>query len=189
VLISQQVAALIGASGKEIVFTSGATESNNIAIKGVAHFYKGKKNHVITTQTEHKCVLDSCRHLEQEGFEVTYLSVGTDGLVNLDELRSAIKPGTILVSVMAVNNEIGVLQPLEAIGKLCRCVCRVRSQHTSVIECVLAGQRAQGIFPLGHGSDAWEDADRRGQAQHRPGISVGSQDIWYISLELFQIRW
>ncbi|KAH1065001.1 hypothetical protein J1N35_029988 [Gossypium stocksii] len=115
-----QVAALIGASPKEIVFTSGATESNNISIKGVMHFYKDKKRHVITTQTEHKCVLDSCRHLQQEGFEVTYLPVGSDGLIDLDKLRKEIRPDTGLISVMAVNNEIGVVQPVEEIGKICK---------------------------------------------------------------------
>ncbi|CAL0331748.1 unnamed protein product [Lupinus luteus] len=115
-----QVASLIGASPKEIVFTSGATESNNISIKGVLHFYKDKKKHVITTQTEHKCVLDSCRYLQQEGFDVTYLPVESDGLVNLEKLRAAIRPDTGLVSVMAVNNEIGVVQPLEEIGKICK---------------------------------------------------------------------
>lgn len=115
-----QVASLIGASPKEIVFTSGATESNNISIKGVMHFYKDKKRHVITTQTEHKCVLDSCRHLQQEGFDVTYLPVGSDGIIDLEKLRSAIRPDTGLVSVMAVNNEIGVVQPVEEIGKICK---------------------------------------------------------------------
>ncbi|XVF59192.1 hypothetical protein PTKIN_Ptkin07bG0255500 [Pterospermum kingtungense] len=115
-----QVAALIGASPKEIIFTSGATESNNISVKGVMHFYKDKKRHVITTQTEHKCVLDSCRHLQQEGFEVTYLPVGSDGLIDLDRLRKEIRPDTGLVSVMAVNNEIGVVQPVEEIGKICK---------------------------------------------------------------------
>lgn len=116
----EQVAALIGATEKEIVFTSGATESNNIAIKGVARFNKGKKNHIITPVTEHKCVLDSCRHLEQEGFEVTYLPVQPNGLIDLDALRAAIKDTTVLVSVMAVNNEIGVIQPIAEIGKICR---------------------------------------------------------------------
>ncbi|KAF2295674.1 hypothetical protein GH714_033551 [Hevea brasiliensis] len=115
-----QVADLIGASPKEIVFTSGATESNNISIKGVMKFYKEKKRHVVTTQTEHKCVLDSCRHLQQEGFEVTYLPVGSDGIVDLEKLRSAVRPDTGLVSVMAVNNEIGVIQPMEEIGKICK---------------------------------------------------------------------
>uniref|UniRef100_A0A2P2KQY5 cysteine desulfurase n=1 Tax=Rhizophora mucronata TaxID=61149 RepID=A0A2P2KQY5_RHIMU len=115
-----QVADLIGASPKEIVFTSGATESNNISIKGVMNFYKEKKRHVITTQTEHKCVLDSCRHLQQQGFEVTYLPVQSDGIIDLEKLRSAIRPDTGLVSVMAVNNEIGVIQPVEEIGKICK---------------------------------------------------------------------
>lgn len=115
-----QVAALIGASPKEIIFTSGATESNNMAIKGVARFYRAEKNHVITTQTEHKCVLDSCRALESEGGEVTFLPVKSNGLIDLDELRAAIRPTTALVSIMGVNNEIGVVQPLKEIGAICR---------------------------------------------------------------------
>lgn len=116
----EQVAKLIGAQPKEIVFTSGATESNNIAIKGVGHFYKDKKNHIITVVTEHKCVLDACRHLEQEGFTVTYLPVQQNGLVDLEVLKNAITDKTLLVSIMAVNNEIGVIQPLKEIGKICR---------------------------------------------------------------------
>jgi cysteine desulfurase len=116
----QQVAELIGADEREIVFTSGATESNNLAISGVARFYKDRKNHIVTVVTEHKCVLDTCRHLEQEGFEVTYLPVRTDGLIDLDALKAAITPKTVVVSVMAVNNEIGVIQPLAEIGKICR---------------------------------------------------------------------
>ncbi|KAI3798952.1 hypothetical protein L1987_34239 [Smallanthus sonchifolius] len=115
-----QVANLINASPKEIVFTSGATECNNVSVKGVMHFYKEKKKHVITTQTEHKCVLDSCRHLQQEGFDVTYLPVKSDGLIDLNELRSSIRTDTGLVSVMAVNNEIGVIQPMEEIGQICK---------------------------------------------------------------------
>lgn len=115
-----QVALLINASPKEIIFTSGATESNNISVKGVMHFYRDKKRHVITTQTEHKCVLDSCRHLQQEGFEVTYLPVESDGLVDLDKLRDAIRPDTGLISIMMVNNEIGVIQPVDEIGKICK---------------------------------------------------------------------
>ncbi len=114
------VAKLIGADEKEVIFTSGATESNNLAIRGVAEFYKDRKNHIITTVTEHKCVLDTCRHLEQQGFEVTYLPVRQDGLLDLDVLRAAITDKTVLVSVMAVNNEIGVIQPLAEIGKICR---------------------------------------------------------------------
>ncbi|KAI3326411.1 cysteine desulfurase [Xylariaceae sp. AK1471] len=118
----EHVANLIGADPKEIVFTSGATESNNMSIKGVARFFgrSGKKKHIITSQTEHKCVLDSCRHLQDEGFEVTYLPVQNNGLINIEELEAAIRPDTALVSIMTVNNEIGVIQPMEKIGKLCR---------------------------------------------------------------------
>ncbi|CAM6096133.1 unnamed protein product [Calypogeia fissa] len=115
-----QVSKLIGANEKEIIFTSGATESNNIAVKGVMNFYKEKKKHVITTQTEHKCVLDSCRQLQQEGFDVTYLPVKQDGLIDLEELKAAIRPDTGLISVMMVNNEIGVIQPISEIGEICR---------------------------------------------------------------------
>ncbi|XP_078093005.1 cysteine desulfurase [Mustelus asterias] len=116
----KQTADLIGADHREIIFTSGATESNNIAIKGVARFYKAKKKHVITSQTEHKCVLDSCRMLETEGFEVTYLPVKTNGLIDLKELEEAIRPDTGLVSIMTVNNEIGVTQPVDEIGHICQ---------------------------------------------------------------------
>jgi len=113
------VADLIGASSKEIIFTSGATESNNLAIKGVVA-YNQQKRHIITTTTEHKCVLASCRYLQDAGYEVTYLPVQTDGLISLEELENAIRPDTAIVSIMAVNNEIGVIQPIEDIGKLCR---------------------------------------------------------------------
>lgn len=116
----EHVANLIGANTKEIVFTSGATESNNMALKGLAHFYKDKRNHIITLQTEHKCVLDSARHLEQEGFKVTYLPVQTNGMIDLAALKDAMTEETLLVSVMAVNNEIGVIQPLKEIGAMCR---------------------------------------------------------------------
>ncbi|KAI1273506.1 cysteine desulfurase [Xylaria sp. FL0933] len=118
----QHVANLIGADPKEIIFTSGATESNNMSIKGVARFFgrSGKKKHIITSQTEHKCVLDSCRHLQDEGFDVTYLPVQNNGLINMQELEAAIRPDTALVSIMTVNNEIGVIQPIAEIGQLCR---------------------------------------------------------------------
>ncbi len=115
-----QVAKLIGADEKEVIFTSGATESNNLAIRGVAEFYKDRKNHIVTTVTEHKCVLDTCRHLEQQGFEVTYLPVQKNGLIDLEALRAAVTDKTVVVSIMAVNNEIGVIQPLAEIGKICR---------------------------------------------------------------------
>jgi len=116
----KQVADLIKADPKEIVFTSGATESNNISVKGVARFYKSSKKHVITTQIEHKCVLDSCRVLENEGFDVTYLPVKENGLISMSDLESAMRPDTALVSIMMVNNEIGVRQPVDEIGQLCR---------------------------------------------------------------------
>ena len=115
-----QVADLIGADPREIVWTSGATESDNLAIKGAAHFYQTKGKHLITVRTEHKAVLDTMRALEREGFEVTYLDVKEDGLLDLDVLKAAIRPDTILISVMAVNNEIGVIQDMQAIGTLCR---------------------------------------------------------------------
>lgn len=116
----EDVAKVIHADAKEIVFTSGATESNNLAIQGIAQFYKDKKNHIITCVTEHKCVLDSCRHLEAQGFEITYVPVQDNGIIDLDVLKRSIKDSTILVSVMAVNNEIGVIQPIKEIGKICR---------------------------------------------------------------------
>ena len=114
------IAALINADSKEIVFTSGATESNNLAIKGAAHFYKSKGNHLITVKTEHKAVLDTMRELERQGFEVTYLGVQENGLIDLEELKAAIRDDTILISVMWVNNEIGVVQDIPAIGEICR---------------------------------------------------------------------
>ncbi len=116
----KQVADLIGADPREIVFTSGATESDNLAIKGVAHFYKKKGNHIITLKTEHKAVLDTCRQLEREGFEVSYLDPMPNGLLDLEVLKDAIREETILVSIMHVNNEIGVIQDIAAIGDICR---------------------------------------------------------------------
>jgi cysteine desulfurase len=115
-----QVAELIGADPREIVWTSGATESNNLAIKGAAHFYASRGKHLITVKTEHKAVLDTMRELERQGFEVTYLDVQEDGLLDLDRFRDALRPDTILVSVMLVNNEIGVIQDIPAIGAMCR---------------------------------------------------------------------
>ncbi|UOO77668.1 IscS subfamily cysteine desulfurase [Neisseria sp. Dent CA1/247] len=115
-----EIARLINADSKEIVFTSGATESNNLAIKGAAHFYKTKGKHLITVKTEHKAVLDTMRELERQGFEVTYLGVQENGLIDLEELKATIRPDTILISVMWVNNEIGVIQDIPAIGEICR---------------------------------------------------------------------
>src|SRR5256714_14831686 len=116
----ERIAKLIGATTKEVVFTSGATESDNLAIKGVAEMYREKGNHIITAVTEHKAVLDTCKRLEKYGYRVTYLPVQKDGLVDLDDLKRAIDDKTILVTIMAANNEIGVLQPVAEIGKLCR---------------------------------------------------------------------
>ena len=116
----EQVAALVGADPREIVWTSGATESINLALKGAAQFYKTRGKHLITLKTEHKAVLDTMRELERQGFEVTYLDVQEDGLVDLNKLQAAIRPDTILISVLFVNNEIGVIQDITAIGKMCR---------------------------------------------------------------------
>lgn len=115
-----QVAALVNADPREIIWTSGATESNNLAIKGAAQFYKTKGKHIITVKTEHKAVLDTVRELERQGFEATYLQPQDNGLITIDQLKEAIRPDTILVSVMLVNNEIGVIQPIDEIGELCR---------------------------------------------------------------------
>jgi cysteine desulfurase len=115
-----QVARLINATPKEIIFTSGATESNNLAIKGVAEMYREKGNHIITQVTEHKAVLDTCKRLEKYGYEVTYLPVAKDGRIDLDDLRRAITPKTILITIMYANNEIGVIQPIEEIGKIAK---------------------------------------------------------------------
>ena len=116
----EQVAKLVNADSKEIVWTSGATESDNLAIKGAANFYSGKGKHLITLKTEHKAVLDTCRELERHGFDVTYLDVQENGLIDLEGLKAAIRPDTILISVMFVNNEIGVIQPIAEIGEICR---------------------------------------------------------------------
>jgi cysteine desulfurase len=116
----EQIAKLIGATAKEIIFTSGATESNNLAIKGIAEMYKERGNHIITQVTEHKAVLDTCKRLEKYGYRVTYLPVKADGLIDLEDLKKAIDDKTILVTIMAANNEIGVLQPVAEIGKICR---------------------------------------------------------------------
>ncbi len=116
----EDVAALLNADSKEIVWTSGATEGNNLAIKGAANFYKGKGRHIITVKTEHKATLDTVRELERQGFEATYLQPEPDGLLDLEKFKAAIRPDTIVVSVMMVNNEIGVIQPVAEIGEICR---------------------------------------------------------------------
>ena len=116
----EKVANIIGAHSKEMIFTSGATEANNIALQGVAHFYKDKGRHIITIQTEHKAVLDVCDYLRKENFTITTLPVNKDGLLDLNKFESAIRPDTILVSVMHANNEIGVIQPIKNIGSICK---------------------------------------------------------------------
>lgn len=116
----EHVARLVNADSREIVWTSGATESNNLALKGAAHFYKAKGKHLITVKTEHKAIIDTCRELEREGFEVTYLDTREDGLIDLEVFRQALRPDTILASVMFVNNEIGVIQPIAELGRICR---------------------------------------------------------------------
>ncbi|CAH2811822.1 MAG: Cysteine desulfurase (EC =_ IscS [Candidatus Burkholderia crenata] len=142
----ENVAKLVNCDPREIIWTSGATESDNLAIKGAAHFYKSKGKHIITVKTEHKAVLDTCRELEREGFEVTYLDVKDDGLLDLDKLQAAIRPDTILVSVMSVNNEIGVIQDITAIGEITRAKGIVfhvdAAQATGKIEIDLQKQKA-----------------------------------------------
>lgn len=174
----EEVGKLIGASSKEIIFTSGATESNNLALKGVMRFYREHKRHLITTQTEHKCVLDSCRALEGEGFEVTYLPVQANGLVDLKELEKAMRPDTAMVSIMGVNNEIGVVQPLREIGK---------ASHPSLPSLFLlnpfliplpfllsrlALSQSQGVLPHRYRSDGWEAAPLCGRLLHRPRLTL-----------------
>lgn len=116
----EEVAKLVNADPREIVWTSGATESNNLAIKGAANFYAERGKHILTVKTEHKAVLDTCRELERQGFEVTYLNVKDDGLIDVDTFKAALRPDTVLVSVMMVNNEIGVIQDIETLGEICR---------------------------------------------------------------------
>src|SRR5271169_5211903 len=116
----EQIAKLIGATAKEIIFTSGATESNNLALKGAAEMYREKGDHIITAMTEHKAILDTCKHLEKSGIKVTYLAVKADGLLDVEKLKAAITPKTILVSIMMANNEIGVIQPVAEIGAICK---------------------------------------------------------------------
>src|SRR5574343_350098 len=159
----EQVAALVNADPKEIVWTSGATESNNLAIKGAANFYAGTKGkHIITVKTEHKAVLDTVRELERQGFEATYLDVKEDGLLDMDVLKAAIRPDTILISVMYVNNEIGVIQDIPTIGALCRekgIIFHVdASQTTRAPGSANARRRPRARHALGHAAHA---PDRR----------------------------
>ena len=153
----EQVAKLIGATAKEIIFTSGATESDNLAIKGVAEMYREKGDHIITQATEHKAVLDTCKRMEKHGFRVTYLPVQKDGRIDLDDLKRAIDDKTILVSIMHANNEIGVLQPVREIGQLCH--ERGVLFHTDAVQSV-------GKVPF----NVIED-------QRRPGFNERAQDL------------
>ena len=142
---------------REIVFTSGATESDNLAIKGVAHFNQKKGKHIVTCKTEHKAVLDSCRQLEREGYEVTYLDPEPNGLIDLDKLKAALRDDTSLVSIMHVNNEIGVIQDIEAIGALCR--------------------ERKIVFHVDAAQSAGQSADRPERTAGRPDELFGAQDL------------
>ncbi len=152
-----QIARLINATPKEIIFTSGATESDNLAIKGVAEMYREKGNHIITQVTEHKAVLDTCKRLEKYGYEVTYLPVQKDGRVNLDELRNAITPKTILITIMYANNEIGVIQPIAEIGKI------AKEKGVLFHADARAGRR--------------QDSCGRAERQHRHAVDQRAQDV------------
>jgi cysteine desulfurase len=144
----EQVAKLVGAkSEKEIVWTSGATESNNLAIKGVAEFYKDKGNHIVTTRTEHKAVLDTCKRLERDGYEVTYLDVAKDGLVDPDDVKKALTPKTILVSVMLANNEVGTVQPIAEIGRITRAAGVLL--HTDAVQGSITAHKMYGPKGVG----------------------------------------
>ena len=153
----ENVAALVNADPREIIWTSGATESDNLAIKGAAQFYKSKGKHIITVKTEHKAVLDTCRELEREGFEVTYLDVKDDGLIDLDKFQAAIRPDTILVSVMRVNNEIGVIQDIDGDRRDHAC----EGHH----------------FPRRRRASDRQDRDRSAKAEGRPDVVLGAQDV------------
>ena len=153
----KQVADLIGANAKEIVFTSGATESDNLAIKGVAEMYREKGNHIITCVTEHKAVIDTCKRLEKEGYRVTYLPVQKDGLISLDDLRRAITDKTILITIMSANNEIGVMQPIAEIGAIAK---------------------EKGIlFHTDARAGGRQDSVQRQRAEGRPGVDQRAQDV------------
>ena len=153
----QQIAALINATPKEIIFTSGATESDNLMIKGVAEMYREKGNHIITQAIEHKAVLDTCKRLEKEGYEVTYLAVGEDGRVDPEEVRKAIRPTTILITIMYANNEIGIINPMAEIGKIAK-------EHGIIL--AVDGVQAVGKIPR-----------RRPERQHRPAGDHRPQDL------------
>ena len=143
----KQVAALIGADHREIVFTSGATESDNLAVKGVAAMYREKGNHIITCVTEHKAILDSCKHLEKEGYKVTFLPVDDKGLVSLEDLQAAITDQTILITIMTANNEVGVIQDVQAIGKIAKPLCATANSIDGIIEGMELARDARHLLP------------------------------------------
>jgi cysteine desulfurase len=144
-----QVAALVNADPREIIWTSGATEGNNLALKGAAHFYQTKGKHIITVKTEHKAVLDTVRELERQGFEATYLQPQDNGLITIEQLAAAIRPDTILVSVMWVNNEIGVIQPIDEIGELCRSKTPIDLEKTKVDLVTFTAHKSYGPKGVG----------------------------------------
>ena len=174
-----QVADLVNADPREIVFTSGATESNNLAIKGAAHFYHKKGKHVITLKTEHKAVLDTCRQLEREGFEVTYLEPMSNGLVDLDVLANTMRDDTVLVSIMHVNNEIGVIQDIAAIGELCRSrkiLFHVdAAQSTGKVEIDLQNLKVDLMSFSGHKTYGSPAASRQTRQQRAPRHKASAQ--------------
>ena len=161
----EQIARLIGATAKEIIFTSGATESNNLAIKGIAEMYKERGNHIITQVTEHKAVLDTCKRLEKYGYRVTYLPVKADGLIDLEDLKRAMDEKTILVSIMFANNEIGVIQPVAEIGKLC---------HEKGVIFHTDGVQAVGKVPVD--VNAMNSGDATAAAVIAGDIAIGSMN-------------
>ena len=163
----EEVAALVNADAKEIVWTSGATESNNLAIKGAANFYASKGKHIITLKTEHKAVLDTVRELERQGFEATYLDVQEDGLIDLEAFRAAIRPDTSVASVMLVNNEVGVIQPIAEIGEICRdkgVIFHVDAAQATgkVVKCDLCGGDPQCAAACPTAAITYIDADWTG---------------------------
>jgi len=157
-LARKQVADLLNCDPREIVWTSGATESDNLAIKGIAQFYKGKGKHLITSKIEHKAVLDTCRHLERDGFEVTYLEPGEDGLITPEQVKQAIREDTTLVSVMHVNNEIGVINDIAGIGEVCRA--------------------AKVFLSCGCSAKRWQNPGRLRRAESGFNVLVCPQDVW-----------
>ncbi|WNR27555.1 aminotransferase class V-fold PLP-dependent enzyme [Bordetella pertussis] len=175
----EEVAKLVNADPREIVWTSGATESDNLAIKGAANFYAERGKHIITVKTEHKAVLDTCRELERQGFEVTYLDVQDDGLLSLDAFKAALRPDTILVSVMMVNNEIGVIQDIAALGEICRekgIIFHVdAAQATGKVEIDLQKLKVEPDVVLGAQDVRPQGASARCMVRRKPRVRIEAQ--------------